>query len=252
MNLTLPLNFGERACDRLLLAKLRSARDTGETHSASLWRAFMVWKDFGIARDDRRQVPLDPAARAASDTVAILEQYCGWDGPPGHFVEAAIQAGFFHLVALDAASADLVLVDFFPANRGEARQISNSKLGGISKSVNLARRDAGAAAREQLSLFEKSSNPVLQSHSKEQVKDALFLVHQVCRILRRQPPVAAEWREALTQKALGVLHSTTEAEREAAFRWFAANRDSQEVPPRLDFILDRFAEFVTHGRRDFA
>lgn len=252
MNLTLPLNFGERTCDRALLANLRVRPSDVAARSITLWMALMVWRDFGIARDDRREVPLDAHERAACQVVAIIEQYIGWEGRPGEFVEAAIKAGFFNLVPTSEQSGDLVLVDFFPSNRSEARQISNSKLGGISKGVNIARRDAEAGAREQLGLFEKSNNPVLQSYSKEQIKEALFLVHQICRILRRQPPVANEWREALAQKAMAVLAAHTEAERDAAFRWFAANRGSQEIPPRLDFILDRFGDFVTHGRRDFS
>jgi hypothetical protein len=249
MHLTLPLNFGERQCDRLLLARLASPTCGKQ---AILWMAFMVWRDFGIARDDRRQVPLDPQARAHCDAVVILEQYCGWEGAAGHFVESAISSGFFLLTPVDELAADLVLVDFFPANRSEARQISNSKLGGISKGMNIARRDAAAAAAEQLGLFEKSDSPVLKAYTKNEIKNALFLVHQVCRILRRQAPVANEWREALASKAITVLNAHTEAELESAFRWMSANRDSQEIPPRLDFILDGFAKFVTNGRRDFA
>jgi len=34
-------------------------------------------------------------------------------------------------------------------------------------------------------------------------------------------------------------------------RLMDSNRDSQEIPPRLDFILDRFDEFVKKGQRDF-
>jgi hypothetical protein len=251
MNLSLPLNFGERQCDRALLANFRVSPADAEMKSLFLWMCFMVWRDFGIARDDRRAVPLDAAERAESQTVAIIEQYIGWTGQAGGFVEAAIRAGFFHLVATTDTEADLVLVDFFPANRSEARQISNSRLGGISKGVNIARREAEAGAKEQLSLFEKTDSPVLRSHTRDQVKDALFLVHQICRILHRAPPVANEWRDALTEKALAVLTGHTDAERDVAFRWFAANRDAQEIPPRLDFILDQFATFVAKGRTDF-
>jgi len=213
--------------------------------------AFLVWKDFGIARDDRRTVPRDAAARAASQPVAIVEQFIGFGGEPGRFVEFAIDAGFFHLVPLDETTADLVLVDFFPANHTAARDISNSKLGGISKSVNIARREADSRAKEQLGLFERTDGEVIRQHGKERIKEALFLVHQICRILGRQPPVATEWKHVLVPKALGVLDTHTEEEREVAFKWFVANRASQELPPRMDFILDRFADFVTKGRRDF-
>lgn len=249
MNLTLPLNFGERPCDRTLLANFRPPADQ---RAGLLWMALRVWKDFGIARDDRRTVPLDEAARRQCQAVAIIEQFIGFEGEAGSFVENAIQAGFFHLVALDEATAELILVDFFPANHSVARDVSNSKLGGLSKGVNIARREAATSAKEQLGLFEQSNSPVLREHGRERVKDALFLVHQICRILRRQPPVAAEWKDTLAGKALTVLDGHTETERETVFKWLAANRNSQEVPPRLDFLLDRFAEFVAKGRRDFS
>ena len=146
MLLTLPLNFGERPCDRTLLALLRD-----HPRSAILWSAFLVWKDFGIARDDRREVPLDHAQRMASPAVAIIEQFCGWDGLAGAFVEAAITAGFFTLTPVTDTTAELVLVDFFPANHSGARDITNSKLGGIAKGVNAARKGAERSTREQLS-----------------------------------------------------------------------------------------------------
>jgi hypothetical protein len=251
MNLTLPLNFGERPCDRALLANFRVAPGNLERRNYILWMALLVWRDFGIARDDRRTVPQDAAARATSQTVAIIEQFIGFAGEPGRFVEFAIDAGFFTLVPIDEATADLVLVDFFPANHTTARDISNSKLGGISKSVNIARREAEARSKEQLGLFERTDSEAVRKHGKERFKEALFLVNQICRILERQPPVAAEWKDVLVPKALGVLDTHTAEEREVAFKWFVANRASQELPPRMDFILDRFAEFVTKGRRDF-
>lgn len=251
MNLVLPLNFGERPCDRALLANFRAAPGDLAQRGHILWMALQVWKDFGIARDDRRAVPLDPAARAACQTVAIIEQFIGFAGDAGRFVEAAIAAGFFALIPIDETQADLVLVEFFPANHTGARDISNSKRGGISKSVNLARREAEARSKEQLGLFERTESEVIKLHGKERIKAALFLVNQICRILGRNPPVAADWKDTLATKALAVLDSHTEAEREAAFKWFVANRGSQEVPLRNDFILDRFAEFVAKGRRDF-
>ena len=112
MNLTLPLNFGERPCDRMLLALLRPRKA-----ESVLWSAFLIWKDFGIARDDRRSVPCLAEERRVCPAVAIIEQFCGWAGDPGELVESAIQAGFFLLVAVGGELAELVLVDFFPANQ---------------------------------------------------------------------------------------------------------------------------------------
>jgi len=212
---------------------------------------FLVWKDFGIARDDRRAVPLDPARRAASQPVAIIEQYCGWEGEPGAFVEYAIRAGFFTLAPVDGGSAELVLVDFFPANHSGARDISNSRLGGVSKGVNIARRVSAAAADEQLDFFAKTSNPMLETIGKTELREAVMFVHQICKILRRNPPASREWAETLTVKALGVLDNHSEADVDCAFKWLFINRSSQEIPPRLDFVLDRFPDFVAKGTKDF-
>jgi hypothetical protein len=38
---------------------------------------------------------------------------------------------------------------------------------------------------------------------------------------------------------------------EAAFKWLLSNRSSQEIPPRLDFILDQFDSFIAKGKKDF-
>lgn len=246
MNLTLPLNFGERPCDRLLLARLRPA-----TPAAVLWSAFLVWKDFGIARDDRRLVPVAERERRGCSAVAIIEQFCDWQGDPGAFVESAIEAGFFRLAPISAEQAELVLVDFFPANHCAARDISNSKLGGIAKGVNLARRGAEAAADAQLDMFASQRHSLLEAHGKAELREALLFIHQICNVLRLAKPAAAEWQRALTVKALDVLAKHGEPAIESAFKWFVANRGSQEIPPRLDFILDRFEEFVAKGRRDF-
>ncbi len=247
MNLTLPLNFGERPCDRMLLALLRP-----HPPAAILWSAFLVWKDFGIARDDRRAVPLSPAGRRQSPAVAIIESFAGHTtGQPGDFVEACITAGFFTLSAVGPDTADLVLTDFFPANHGEARQISNSKLGGIGKGLNLAAARAEGSAKEQLDFFQQTRNPLLDAHSKADLSAALLLVHQLCNMLHRAHPVAEEWQAALAVKALDVLTATAESDREVAFKWFIANRESPEIPPRIDMVLNSFADFVAKGQRDF-
>ena len=113
-----------------------------------MWAAFLVWKDLGTARDDRRRVPLDPAARASSPEVSII--------------------------------------------------------------------------------------------------------HQVCNVLHRNPPHAAEWKATLLAKALHILNRHTAADIRHLMRWFVVNRDSQEIPPRLDFILDAFDSFLDRARREVA
>ena len=56
---------------------------------------------------------------------------------------------------------------------------------------------------------------------------------------------------ARTPEALEVLRSTDPADIQRAFRWFVANRQSREIPPRIDFILDRFPDFIAKARKDF-
>ena len=248
-SLTLPLNFGERPCDRSLLAYLRSITDNSP--AAILWSAFLVWKDFGIARDDRRRVPLSATDRAISHPVTIIEQYCGWCGAPGAFVQAAIQAAFFTLSPIDDSTAELILTDFFPANHSTSRDITNSKLGGIGKGVNVAKRLSAAAADEQLDFFAKTRNPLLETVGKSELREAVMFVHALCKILKRNPPASREWADTLTVKALAVLNATSASDLDATFKWLLANRASQEIPPRLDFLLDRFPEFLSKALKDF-
>lgn len=246
MQLILPLNFGERPCDRAL-----AAMNPGMTTASVLWSAFLVWKDFGIARDDRRHVPADVAARAASPAVMIIEQFAQWVGVPGVLVESGIKSGFFMLVPVDHETSDLVLVDFFPANHSGSRDINNSKLGGINKSLSHSIRAAKKDADAQLSLFSSTEHSLSKVHSKEDLHQALFFIHQICHVLKRQPPVAAEWKQAITVKALDVLSKFSKPDTEVAFRWFVANRDSQLIPLRLDMVLDQFPAFIERGKKDF-
>jgi len=48
-----------------------------------------------------------------------------------------------------------------------------------------------------------------------------------------------------------VLKRHSQEEIESAFRWFIANRDSKEIPLRLDFILDAFPDYVAKGKKDY-
>lgn len=251
MNLALPLNFGERPCDRLLLSELKVSRGDSGMNAVVLWMMFLVWRDFGIARDDRRKVPVDPVERASCASVMILESYCGWQGAPGGFVERAVAAGFFVLVPADEGLAELVLVDFFPANHSGARDVSSSKRGGVAKSVNLARKHAEAAAEDQLVFFERQSSPLLASHGKAALKEASFLIHQVCRILGFAVPVAAEWKDSLVNKAVAVMARHPQGDIDLAFKWFVANRGTQQIPKRIDFVLDQLEQFIDLGRKDF-
>jgi hypothetical protein len=41
------------------------------------------------------------------------------------------------------------------------------------------------------------------------------------------------------------------SDRDFAFKWFIANRSSQEIPPRLDFVVGQFPAFVAKGREVF-
>lgn len=254
-NLITPLNLGERPCDRALADSLmfsspqHPAAQPLEEDAVFLmtWR---VWKDFGIARDDRRIVPLDPADRALSPPVRIIERYAKWPGKPGAFVQAAIDAGFFLLVKVDAATAQLILTDFFPANRTGASDMNASKIGGSTKARNHAMRQAKTGADEQLQFFRKSDHSLLRDRDATDVKDGLLFIHQLCGVLRKQVPQAQEWQDQLLTKALAVRAALSQEAIERTFTWFIARRGSQEIPDRLDFILDQFVEFSVRAEHE--
>ena len=111
-------------------------------------------------------------------------------------------------------------------------------------------RQSVSAADEQLDFFARTKNPMLDTIGKTELREAVMFVHQVCKILKRNPPASREWAETLTVKALHVLDRHTAADLDCAFKWLLANRTSQEIPPRLDFVLDRFPDFVAKGRKD--
>jgi hypothetical protein len=254
--LSLPANFGERPCDRMLATLLarhavpsltwEKGREVGA--ACVLWCALRVWQDYAIARDDRRMVPSGAEERQKSDCVAIIELFAGWQGGSGLLVEKGIEAGFFKLVPVDAETCHLVLVDFFPANKGASASMSHARLGGISKGVNRAKAKADAETREQLEMFRQTNHPLLGAGDQKNFQRALLFVHQLCNVLHRPKPVSKEWEDSLVTKANRVLTEFPAEDRDAAFFWFVANRDSQEIPPRIDFILDGFADFVSRAR----
>lgn len=248
--ISFPQNFGERQCDRVFLRKLGVAAP-GVPAASLLWMLYLVWRDFGTARDDRREVPLDAAARADSDAVAILEAYIGWPGGPGRFIETGIAAGFFSLVAISEAQAELILADFFPANSSSSG-ISNSELGGVMKSLGKARLQSEAETSDQLRLFESQGGVDIPDATPQQVKGGVFLIHSICNTLKRAKPASEAWKSTLLAKAVAVVKEHPDGDRDLVLKWFVKNRGSQLIPTRLDFVLDQFGSFLVQARKTFA
>lgn len=248
MTLTVPINFGQRQCDRLFIRALSAYTLERE---AMLWKMFLVWMDYGTARDDRRNVPMNPEARATSATIAVLEDFIGWKEKPGEFIRAGIESGFFLLTPVSETVAELVLADFFPAN-ANATRITNSEHGGISKSYRNIKTKAEAAAADQLTLFRATGGITIEGADDKQIKRALLFVHSVCQSLRRAAPSDEVWRQTILAKAIEIIKSTDERERESVIRWFIKNRDSQRIPTRLDMVLDKFPGFIPEAVQTFS
>jgi len=247
MNLTVPVNFGHRQCDRLLYLKLAT---TDHTRASIFHMMFLVWQDFATAREDRRRVPADGKARAACPTVSILEEYIGWSREPGGFIAAAIDSGFFMLTPVSPVEAELVLADFFPANSNSTR-IGNSELGGIGKSYKRLHTLAEIAAVDQLRLFEATGGLSLEGVNDRQKKTALQLIHGICLALKRQKPSDETWKTSLIGKAVEILGRTTDEQRVAVVKWFMKNRHSQRIGLRLDLVLDQFESFIPEAVASF-
>lgn len=247
MTLTVPINFGHRQCDRVLIRALAAFNLDRE---AILWKMFLVWMDFGTAREDRRNVPADPADRAASATVAVLEEFIGWKLKPGEFVKAGIDSGFFLLTPVSEDLSELILADFYPAN-ASATTLTNSEAGGISKSLRGVKLKAEAAASDQLTLFRSTGGIPVEGVTEKQVKQALLLVHSICQSLKRASPTDEVWRQTILAKALDLIKETDESERESVIRWFIKNRSSQRIPIRLDLVLDQFKSFIPEAVQTF-
>ena len=100
-------------------------------------------------------------------------------------------------------------------------------------------------------ILNMTRNPLLETVGKSELREAVMFVHALCKILKRNPPASREWADTLTVKALAVLNATSASDLDATFKWLLANRASQEIPPRLDFLLDRFPEFLSKALKDF-
>lgn len=236
----LPGEFGNRTCDRLLVRRLLAS---GVSRSDALWMAFLVWRDFATAREDRREVPNDPALRADSPAVAILEEYVQWQGAPGGFVEACIESGFFLLTPVSEEAAEIVLVDFFPAN-ASISTVTNSERGGVAKSYRNIAVKAEAAAADQLRLFETNGGAAVEGIGQREMREACMLVHSICLALKRPHPKQEEWRNTLITKAAAVCRSVPAPDRECVLRWMVLRRTDQRIPLRNDLVLDKFEDFL--------
>lgn len=245
----IPATFGDRPCDRMLVALLKAEFQLAEEKIR--WMLFLVWRDYASARDDRRTVPASAAIRASSMPVAIIESYVGWSFGAGKFVESAIASGFFVLSERSRDEADLILLDFFPANRTASKDVSLAKLGGIGKAVASARRLAEAASRQQMDFFSRSAPELLSQFGRTEIKEAAIFVTQLCRIAQFPDPTTAEWKATLISQAIPLLQDYSEGEMHQAFKWVVANRGSQELPQRVDMLMARFGEFVTKGREAY-
>lgn len=242
----LPLYFGERPCDRQMMAIL-SEKDADYMLACMV----RVWRDFAIARDDRRDVPTDPAARRKCAAVKVIEDFARWSGAAGDLVEAGIEAGFFTLVQVENGTSELILADFYPSNRPNAKSLGSSRLGGINKSVNRAQNEAQREADAQLEIFARSG-ALLEGVPKADVRAGVVLVNMVCGVLKLPRPQAQEWRESLVKKAIEVGKRYDAASIQRLMRWFVANREDPNIPKRMDFVFDRVDEFINQANREFA
>lgn len=246
--LSLPHNFGHRQCDRLLV---RSLAHRPEDRFKVLWMSYLVWQDFATAREDRRDIPADPVAMRSSPAVAILEEYIQWDGVPGDFVAKAIEAGFFLLVPVSEARAELILTDFFPAN-ASSKAVSIQELGGVGKRLKNVMLRAEASTSDQLQLFKSQNIHPVDGVTPKELKEATLLIHSICLALIRKPPQSEDWKGVLLPKAVKIVQDTSHSDRECVLRFFIKNRTDQRIPLRTDLVLDQFCSFVEEANRSFS
>jgi hypothetical protein len=249
MNLTLPLQFGERPCDRQLILSLL-ALGLGKLEALGLM--LMVWKDYALARDESRLVPADPAARAASPSVRIIEEYIGWKGEGGGFIAAAIESGFLVLVPHAREDARwMVLPDFFPANQPAATGVSQQKNAARERHAKAAEGDAMKQADEQMKLFIATKSPVIQGVAQGDAAAALTLIASIANTANVPMPGEGEWRNSLITTAFEAKLRHKPDELRNLYKWLADNRGSEMIPRRIDLILADLPRLIDLARRDY-
>lgn len=241
--MSLPLLFLGRPEDREFIF-LVTEEFPNITEDFAALCLFRIWQDFAIQGDRIRSVPYTSEARAGSSTVRVLEDYCGWKragGVTGRMVDLAIASGFLKLVPAGEDLANLVPVEFARIQGKGAGQGGSEVMPWIKGTRRKARLDsekfAVGAVDETLDLFRRNENPILSDLPEERLRHATQLIFQLCRIMKWQRPVDATWTRELLQRADHICTRHGQAAINDRLEWLVGNRDTDEIPPRIDLFL---------------
>lgn len=241
-----PLSFLERPEDRSLLMELKFIGIDSATASLLLYR---IWADFSTGKSDKRKISSDRASLQLDRDVLLMEDFCKWEGEPGHLVISALMTGFLRYEEQDGAKY-LICQGFFPMNSAWCREgKSFQKRGGYSRSVDRQAVAVDREARERETLWSRN-NQAFDGVDEKRRGDSLRFVMQVCRVMDLPKPADDELRSGVLRMGIEILDSATDSEIKSTLVWLIGNRSDSFIPRRLDQILRKWPEIVTRAKSE--
>jgi|GEM_PF-4387386 len=237
---SLPVIFGTRQVDRLfqrlLLARLSLAADS------AFGIMVRLWQNFAVDPDSEWIVPEDQDGWSTQPPVLLIEEFCHFEGEPGKLVRAGVDSGFLVVAPVDVGRVRIRAKGFDEQNRRAPDAASLGSLGGIARARKHAAKHARTVADEALELFERRGDDLLKM-GPQKIHEGLVIITQITRILRWPEKTDPVFLSKVVPLAIQV-RGQFGAEFEDFLGWLHSNRDCEELPARVDLLLEKAEELL--------
>lgn len=249
MNLSLPLHFGQRKCDRVFIMEALKHHSISETTAYGIM--FRIWQNFAADREEEWLIPKNTEEQLHCPTLSILANYAC---PGGEFPQAAelltlgLRSGF--LTTSDAGENQLRLAakDFSETNRRSADSKTLAQMGGIARSRKTSEKFAIHSTNEQIELFRQQNNHILTELDPERIRQGLIFIKQAERLMQWPVKTDSQFLSALLPRALTGLDLLGEHKNDF-LGWLIPHRDSGTLPERIDLLIDKIPELLPQVKR---
>ena len=245
-DLKIPLNFLDSEAARKFVIALRGVNADKERAGYYMLK---MWLDYAANGSNHREIGSDDYA--SDPACQILEEACGWFGQAGKMIEFAVAAGL--MVVTDppeGLAPTLQLMGFYPLN-APCKTGSGAQRRGAMKSAVV--KNAKGAEQDTTQLFDLWSQTTIPHKDIPGAtrKGAVHMVLMLCRCLKVEAPTANVWaNEIFLPLAVSVREDHGDEEIDKVCRYLVANRDSPEIPGRIDLILQKFGTLVEKADRE--